>query len=275
MLLTLPATLALAVGVRADHRRPVPGRRATPPRMPRITGNILAILVTGLPAYVLVKVLTPGFYARKDMKTPVRIAIGVLVASVAANFLLIPVIGIYSLAAVTSAGAWLNVLLLFAILAARGHFPCRAGWSGRIVAATARRGGDGGGALCLLQRPARRLLRRLGGAPDPRGRRAGLGRRHRLFRPRLVRSAASIADDIKALFRREPKIGDGANDACRFRHPADRQPPSRQLSRRDPALGEAAGRGRMPDLPRRSPRDHRLQRPGRAARATSTAWPPR
>ena len=39
-----------------------------------MTGNILAILVTGLPAYVLVKVLTPAFYARKDVKTPVRIA---------------------------------------------------------------------------------------------------------------------------------------------------------------------------------------------------------
>ena len=53
---------------------------------------------------MLVKVLTPGFYARKDVKTPVRIAIGVLIASVAANFLLIPVMGIYSLALVTSAG---------------------------------------------------------------------------------------------------------------------------------------------------------------------------
>ena len=40
----------------------------------RTTGNILAILVTGLPAYVLVKVLTPAFYARKDVKTPVTIA---------------------------------------------------------------------------------------------------------------------------------------------------------------------------------------------------------
>ena len=38
--------------------------------------------VTGLPAYVLVKVLTPAFYARKDVKTPVRIAMGVLAMGV-------------------------------------------------------------------------------------------------------------------------------------------------------------------------------------------------
>jgi len=86
------------------------------------TGQILSILVTGLPAYVLVKVLTPAFYARKDVKTPVVIAVVVLVLSVPANFILIPRMGIYSLATVTSVGAWVNFLSLFAILYARGHF---------------------------------------------------------------------------------------------------------------------------------------------------------
>ena len=62
----------------------------------RVTGNILAILVTGLPAYVLVKVLTPAFYARKDVKTPVWIAMGVLVGGIVANFILIPFMGIYA-----------------------------------------------------------------------------------------------------------------------------------------------------------------------------------
>ena len=121
MLLTLPATLALAVASGPIIAALFQGGRYDAEDA-AITGNILAILVTGLPAYVLVKVLTPGFYARKDVKTPVKIAIGVLIASVAANFALIPVIGIYSLAAVTSAGAWINMALLFAILAARGHF---------------------------------------------------------------------------------------------------------------------------------------------------------
>ena len=121
MLLTLPATLALAVGAVPIIGALFQGGEYTM-EAARTTGNILAILVTGLPAYVLVKVLTPAFYARKDVKTPVLIAVVVLVLSIPANFLLIPQIGIYSLATVTSIGAWVNFLALFVILYARGHF---------------------------------------------------------------------------------------------------------------------------------------------------------
>jgi putative peptidoglycan lipid II flippase len=121
MLLTLPATLALSVTAFPIIAALFQGGNYTLENAV-ITGNILTILVLGLPAYVLVKVLTPGFYARKDVKTPVRIAMAILAASVVANFILIPFIGIYSLATVTSAGAWLNFLALFVILAARGHF---------------------------------------------------------------------------------------------------------------------------------------------------------
>lgn len=121
MLLTLPATLALMVAafpiIGALYRAGEYSLEAA-----QTTAGILAILVTGLPAYVLVKVLTPAFYARKDVKTPVYIAMTILLLSIPANFLLIPEIGIYSLATVTSAGAWINFVLLFAILYVRGHF---------------------------------------------------------------------------------------------------------------------------------------------------------
>ena len=121
MLLTLPATLALMVAAGPIIGALYQGGEYTI-EAARVTGNILAILVTGLPAYVLVKVLTPNFYARKDVKTPVRIAMGVLAAGIVANFVLIPVMGIYSLATVTSASAWINFGLLFGILYARGQF---------------------------------------------------------------------------------------------------------------------------------------------------------
>ena len=121
MLLTLPATLALAVASGPIIAALFQGGRYSAEDA-AVTGTILAILVTGLPAYVLVKVLTPGFYARKDVKTPVYAAVGIVGASIAANFALIPIIGIYSLAAVTSAGAWLNMAILFVILWMRGHF---------------------------------------------------------------------------------------------------------------------------------------------------------
>jgi putative peptidoglycan lipid II flippase len=132
MLLTIPATLALAVVSGPIIAALFQGGRYTAEDA-AITGNILAILVTGLPAYVLVKVLTPGFYARKDVKTPVKIAVGVLLASVIGNFLLIPVVGIYSLAMVTSAGAWINMGLLFAILGLRGHFRMPGWLVGRVA----------------------------------------------------------------------------------------------------------------------------------------------
>lgn len=121
MLLTLPATLALAVAAVPIIGALFQGGEYSI-EAARTTGNILAILVTGLPAYVLVKVLTPAFYARKDVKTPVMIVIAVLTLSVPANFLLIPIIGIYSLATVTSAGAWINFFALLTILYARGQF---------------------------------------------------------------------------------------------------------------------------------------------------------
>jgi len=132
MLLTLPATLALAVAAGPIIGALYQGGEYSV-ESARITGNILAILVTGLPAYVLVKVLTPAFYARKDIKTPVRIAMGVLAGGVLANFLLIPVMGIYALATVTSASAWINFALLFGILYHRGHFRMPAWLVSRVV----------------------------------------------------------------------------------------------------------------------------------------------
>ena len=66
--------------------------------------------------------LTPGFYARKDVKTPVWIAVATLALGVALNFVLIPVMGIAALATTTALTAWINMLMLYVILARRGHF---------------------------------------------------------------------------------------------------------------------------------------------------------
>ncbi|MEO6113179.1 MAG: murein biosynthesis integral membrane protein MurJ [Sphingomicrobium sp.] len=132
MLLTLPATLALAVASGPIIGALYQGGEYSV-ESARITGNILAILVTGLPAYVLVKVLTPAFYARKNVRTPVRIAMSVLGLGIVANFALIPVMGIYALATVTSASAWINFALLFGILYAKGHFRMPGWLVGRVA----------------------------------------------------------------------------------------------------------------------------------------------
>jgi putative peptidoglycan lipid II flippase len=121
MLLTIPAALALAVVATPLITAFFQGGRFTPDDA-RVTGNVLSILVSGLPAYVIVKVLLPGFYGRKDTKTPVKTAGIVLVANVVLNFLLIPWLGIYGLAIAIAACSWLNAVMLYVILLRRGHF---------------------------------------------------------------------------------------------------------------------------------------------------------
>jgi len=69
-----------------------------------------------------VKVLTPGFYARRDTATPVKTAIVVLVANVILNFALIPRFGIGGLAAAVALSSWLNCTILYVLLHRRGHF---------------------------------------------------------------------------------------------------------------------------------------------------------
>jgi putative peptidoglycan lipid II flippase len=150
MLLTLPATLALSVTAYPIIAALFQGGNYTAADS-AITGQVLAILVLGLPAYVLVKVLTPGFYARKDVKTPVYIAMAILAGSIVANFALIPVLGIYSLPTVTSVAAWLNFLLLFIILGIRGHFRLP-GWLLSRLARQLAAAVLMGGVLFFLQR---------------------------------------------------------------------------------------------------------------------------
>ena len=52
----------------------------------------LAGFSLGLPSYVLVKVLTPGYYARHDTRTPVRYAVQSVAVNLAGNLILIPVL---------------------------------------------------------------------------------------------------------------------------------------------------------------------------------------
>jgi putative peptidoglycan lipid II flippase len=126
MLLTLPAAIALAVAAGPIVAALFQGGRFTAEDA-ATTALVLSIIVAGLPAYVLIKVLTPGFYARKDVKTPVWIAVAMLVLGVALNFALIPVLGIAALATTTALTAWFNMLALYVILARRGHFQVQ-GW---------------------------------------------------------------------------------------------------------------------------------------------------
>ena len=121
MLLTLPAAVALAVCAEPLVTAFYVGGKFTLSDA-QTTAQVLACLVAGLPAYVLLKVLTPAFFARKDTRTPVKTAALVLGVNIALNFLLIGRFGIVGLALAGAAAAWINSILLYVILVRRGHF---------------------------------------------------------------------------------------------------------------------------------------------------------
>ena len=132
MLLCIPAAIALSVTSGPLIAALFQGGRFTAEDA-AITALTLAIIVTGLPAYVLVKVLVPGFYARQDTATPVKTAAVTLLANIGLNFALIPSFGIAGLAAAIAICAWLNCLMLYVILHRRGHYRVEGWLAGRIT----------------------------------------------------------------------------------------------------------------------------------------------
>jgi putative peptidoglycan lipid II flippase len=82
----------------------------------------------GLLGIVAIKVLAPAFFAKGDTKTPVRIAIGVLLATQAMNFVFVPWLGHAGLALSIGMGALLNAGLLFGGLLRRGTYKPSPGW---------------------------------------------------------------------------------------------------------------------------------------------------
>jgi putative peptidoglycan lipid II flippase len=132
MLLTVPCAVALFFTGTAFVRVFMAGQAFTQADA-AITGTVVQGLVIGLPAYVLVKVLTPNFFARKDTRTPVVTAAISLVVTIALNIALVPRIGVAGLAVAGAVGAWCNIALLGGILRARGHFTLPARVLGRIA----------------------------------------------------------------------------------------------------------------------------------------------
>jgi putative peptidoglycan lipid II flippase len=70
----------------------------------------------------LIKVLTPGFYARADTRTPVRIAVVAMVVNLVLNLILIWPMAHVGLALSTAISAWVNAILLYWTLRRRDHF---------------------------------------------------------------------------------------------------------------------------------------------------------
>ncbi len=126
LLLTLPAAAALIV-----LAQPIVAvlfeRGAFGPESVRLTATAVAAYGLGLPGFVLIKVLVPGFYAREDTRTPVKIAVVcVIVNTLAAAALMYALhvflaLGHVGIALATGLSGALNALLLASSLMRHGH----------------------------------------------------------------------------------------------------------------------------------------------------------
>lgn len=82
----------------------------------------------GLLGFILVKILAPAFYSRKDMKTPVKVAVVALVTNTVMNLILIGPFAHVGLAAATTISAFVNAGLLYWYLQKQGVFQPLTGW---------------------------------------------------------------------------------------------------------------------------------------------------
>ena len=120
LLLTLPAAVALAV-----LAHPIFAvlfqRGAFSPADTAATAAALAAYAAGLPAFVLVKVLAPAFFARHDTATPVKVAVVAMAVNLALTVVLMQFLAHIGIALATTCAGWLNALTLLALLVRRGH----------------------------------------------------------------------------------------------------------------------------------------------------------
>ncbi len=89
----------------------------------------LTAYALGLPAFVAVKVLAPGYFARQDTRTPVRVGAIAMVANLVLNLLLVGVLAHAGLALATALSAWLNAGLLLRGLRRDRVLRAAPGWS--------------------------------------------------------------------------------------------------------------------------------------------------
>ena len=99
----------------------------------RMASRSLMAYALGLAAFVLIKVLAPGFYSRQDTRTPVRIGIIAMVVNMGFNLALILPLAHAGLALATSLSALLNAGLLWRGLRRQGIYRPAAGWRSFVL----------------------------------------------------------------------------------------------------------------------------------------------
>lgn len=118
--LAVPAAVALAI-LALPILEALFQRGAFGAEEARLTSHALVAYAFGLPAFVLVKVFVPGFFARGDTATPVKIGICCVVLNLALNLVLMGPLQHVGVALSTGISAWTNAALLAWLLSRRGQ----------------------------------------------------------------------------------------------------------------------------------------------------------
>jgi putative peptidoglycan lipid II flippase len=116
--LALPAAVAMAV-LAGPIIATLFERGAFDSAAAAATAAALVAYAIGLPAFVLVKALTPGFFARGDTATPVKVGLFIVALNLALNLLLTPFMAHVGIALATALAAWVNVVALGWLLTRR------------------------------------------------------------------------------------------------------------------------------------------------------------
>jgi len=138
LVLALPASLALAL-LAEPILMTLFQYGETGVRDMQMAAHSLRGYSLGLLAFMLIKVLAPGYFARQDMRTPVRIGIIAMAANMLLNLLLVAPLylwfnlGHVGLALATSLSAYLNAYLLYRGLRGSNHYRPGSGWGGRLL----------------------------------------------------------------------------------------------------------------------------------------------
>ena len=119
LFLTVPAAAAIMVMPEAIVRV-LFERGAFDAATTATTARALFFFAAGLPAFVLVKVFSPGFFAREDTRTPMKVALATMATNVILSLSLFPVLQEAGIAIATSVAGWVNAAALAALLVVRG-----------------------------------------------------------------------------------------------------------------------------------------------------------
>ena len=118
LLLSIPATVAIVVIaqpiITVMFQRGIFGADETV-----ATYKALIAFALGLPAFILVKIISPGFYAHQDTKTPFKIALLCIAVNLFFNLTLMGPLKHVGMALATSIAGWVNVVMMIIILLRR------------------------------------------------------------------------------------------------------------------------------------------------------------